>query len=89
MTDQFGNELSVGDRIVFCYRGWLGKDADLQMGTVTRITEHGVWCKPDNSRFGRRYDRYNYKTKSYEPPKNAPTQGWKWSTRNLVVKMGS
>ena len=87
MTDKFGNNLSVGDRIVFCHRGWDGKDANLQLGTITRITNKGVWCKPDNAIYGRNYHRYDFKLRKYVEAKDAPTTGWKWSTKNMVVKV--
>ena len=55
-----------------------------------RITDFGVWTKPDNSRFGHEYSDKHYDsvtrkfvTKYYEH------NGWKWSHNYLVVKLGS
>ena len=91
IKDAIGQIIHKGDRVVFCYRGWSGKDAILSTGTVMRITDCGVWTKPDGPRFGREHSDKYYDsiarkmvtTKYYEH------NGWKWSHSHLVVKLGS
>ena len=91
IKDAIGQIIHKGDRVVFCFRGCDGKDANLQPGTVMKVTECGVWTKPDNPRFGREHSDKYYDsiarkmvtTKYYEH------NGWKWSHSHLVVKLGS
>jgi hypothetical protein len=45
--DKFGNEIKVGDKVAFVYRGWDGKRADLGKGIVTKLTPCGVRIKAD------------------------------------------
>lgn len=45
--DKFGNEIKVGDKVTFVWRGWDGKRADIGKGTVTKLTPCGARIKPD------------------------------------------
>lgn len=45
--DKFGNEIKVGDKVAFVWRGWDGKRADIGKGTVTKLTPCGVRIKAD------------------------------------------
>lgn len=91
IKDAIGQNVYKGDRVVFCDRGWDGKAADLQSGTVMRVTDCGVWTKPDDPSYGhefsdKRYDSETHKliiTKYYEH------NGWKWSHNYLIIKLGS
>jgi hypothetical protein len=69
--DKFGTPINVGDKVVYCYRGYFGKDADLRKGTIEKITNYGVWIKPDSP-------AWLYCTNS---------RGQKWSTFRMVVKL--
>lgn len=88
-NDALGRKTYKGDRVVFCYRGWDGKRADLQPGTVMRVTDYGFWIKPDNPRYARNLSRWDWKTKKYVKPVNAPTDGWKWSSCKMVIKLAA
>lgn len=45
--DKFGNEIKVGDKVAFVWRGWDGKRADIGRGTVTKLTPCGARIKAD------------------------------------------
>ena len=45
--DKFGNEIKVGDKVAFVYRGWDGKRADVCKGIVTKLTPCGARIKAD------------------------------------------
>ena len=91
IKDAIGQIIHEGDRVVFCYRGWDGKAAELQPGTVMRITDYGVWTKPDDPTFGHEYSnkRYDSDTHNFITTKYYAHNGWKWSHSHLVVKLGS
>ena len=91
IKDAIGQIIHEGDRVVFCYRGWDGKDAKLRTGTVMRITDFGVWTKPDDPKFGHEYSdkRYDPGTHNFITTKYYAHNGWKWSHSHLVVKLGS
>ena len=91
IKDAIGQIIHEGDRVVFCHRGWDGKDANLQPGTVMRVTDFGVWTKPDNPRFGHEYSdkHYDSDTRKFVTTKYYEHNGWKWSHNYLVVKLGS
>ena len=91
ITDAVGQKVYKGDRVVFCNRGWDGKDAQLCTGTVMRITDCGVWTKPDNPYYGHEFSdkKYNYQTRSFVTTKYYEHNGWKWSHSHLIVKLGS
>lgn len=91
IIDAIGRKVYKGDRVVFCYRGWDGKEAKLQPGIVMRVTDYEVWIKPDNPRFGHEYSdrRYDMKTHKVITTKYYEHNGWKWSSSHLVVKLGS
>lgn len=91
IKDAIGQNVYKGDRVVFCYRGWDGKDANLQPGTVMRVTDNGVWIKPDNPRFGHEFSdkKYDYNTRSFVTTKYYEHNGWKWSHGHLIVRLGS
>ena len=56
-----------------------------------RITDFGVWTKPDDPRFGHEYSdkRYDPDTHNFITTKYYAHNGWKWSHSHLVVKLGS
>ena len=91
IKDALGQIIHEGDRVVFCHRGWCGKDAILQPGTVMRITDYGVWTKPDDPNFGHEYSnkRYDSVARKFITTKYYEHNGWKWSHSHLVVKLGS
>ena len=91
IIDAIGNKVYKGDKVVFCYRGFYGKDAKLSTGTVMRVTDCGVWIKPDNPRFGHEYSikQYDESAPNYITTKYYEHNGWKWSSSHLVVKLGS
>lgn len=91
IIDAIGQKVHKGDRVVFCDRGWDGKAADLQPGTVMRVTEHGVWTKPDDPSYGHTYadTRYDRDTNAFITTKYYDHNGWKWSNSHLIVKLGS
>lgn len=45
--DKFGNEIKVGDKVAFVYRGWDGKSAEICKGIVTKLTPCGARIKAD------------------------------------------
>ena len=91
IIDAIGNKVYKGDKVVFCYRGWDGKDAKLSTGTVMRVTDCGVWINPDNPRFGHEYSDKHYDSvaRKFVTTKYYEHNGWKWSHSHLVVKLGS
>lgn len=91
IKDAIGQIIHEGDRVVFCHRGWCGKDAILQPGIVMRITDCGVWTKPDNPEFGHEFSdkHYDPETHKHIITKYYEHNGWKWSHSHLVVKLGS
>jgi hypothetical protein len=89
IVDAVGQKVYKGDRVVFCHRGWDGKEANLQLGTVRKITKCGVWIYPDNPRFGRKYGHYDYTNKKWCYDEHVETFGLKWSHGHLIVKLGS
>lgn len=91
IKDAIGQIIHEGDRVVFCYRGWDGKAAELQLGTVMRITDYGVWTKPDDPTFGHEYSDKHYDSVAHNfiTTKYYEHNGWKWSHSHLVVKLGS
>ena len=91
IIDAIGNKVYKGDRVLFCYRGLDGNSAELSTGTVMRVTDCGVWIKPDNPRFGHEYSdkRYDSDTHKFITTKYYEHNGWKWSSSRLVVKLGS
>ena len=91
IKDALGQIIHEGDRVVFCHRGWCGKDAILQPGTVMRITDYGVWTKPDDPTFGHEYSDKHYDSVAHKfiATKYYAHNGWKWSHSHLVVKLGS
>ena len=91
IVDAVGQKVYKGDRVVFCHRGWDGKEARLLTGTVMRITDCGVWTKPDEPYFGHEFSdkKYDYNTRSFVTTKYYEHNGWKWSHNHLIVKLGS
>lgn len=91
IIDAIGQKVYKGDRVVFCHRGWDGKEARLLTGTVMRVTDWGVWTKPDDSYFGHEYSdkRYDVGAHKFVTTKYYEHNGWKWSHSHLVVKLGS
>ena len=91
IIDAIGNKVYKGDKIVFCYRGWRGTSAELSTGTVMRVTDCGVWIKPDNPRFAHEYSDKHFDSvaRKFVTTKYYEHNGWKWSSSRLVVKLGS
>ena len=91
IKDAIGQDVYTGDRVVFCYRGWSGKDAILATGTVMRITDCGVWTKPDDPEFGHEFSDKRYDPETRKPiiTKYYEHNGWKWSHNHLIIKLGS
>lgn len=91
IKDAIGQKVYKGDRVVFCDRGWDGKAADLQAGTVMRVTDCGVWTKPDDPSYGHTYaaTRYDRDTHTFITTKYYEHNGWKWSHNYLIIKLGS
>lgn len=91
IIDAGGQKVYKGDRVVFCYRSWDGKKAKLLTGTVMRVTNCGVWTKPDNPSYGHTYSdrRYDAEPRKFITTKYYDHNGWKWSSSHLIVKLGS
>ena len=91
IVDAAGQKVYKGDRVVFCHRGWDGKGATLCTGTVMRITDYGVWTKPDDPYYGIEFSdkKYDYKNHKFVTTKYYEHNGWKWSHNHLIVKLGS
>ena len=45
--DKFGNEIKIGDKVAFVYRGWDGKRAEICKDIVTKLTPCGARIKAD------------------------------------------
>ena len=88
-VDKFGNEIKVGDKVAFIYRGYDGKRAELCKGTVTKLTPCGARIKADKE-----YEKFCPCKYAYIED-NTQKYGYrreieflpKFSTSKLIVKL--